>query len=479
MATIIGRRKEQAELLHFYERKQAQLVAVYGRRRVGKTFLIRETFKNQFAFYHTGLSPLELQDENLFDAQLRAFKDSLNRYGMEVEERPKDWMVAFRLLRELIEAKPSDERIVVFIDEMPWMDTPRSGFVTAFEHFWNNWGSGQDNLMLIACGSASSWIKDKLVGATGGMFDRTATDVQLEPFSLLESEQMLALNGVELSRYDLAEVYMAVGGIPYYLNQLIPGLSASEQIDRMFFGRKAKLVDEFDKLFNSTFSNSVKSKQIVLYLATRHSGYSRTEISEKIGVQGEDLTRLLRSLEAADFIQKYQPFGNTARQLQYRLIDHFCWFWLKQVDGLSRSEHYWRDNCDSSATRAWRGIAFEELCLAHIAQLKNGLGIAAVATEASAWIVPGTEEQKGGQIDLILSRKDNMVHVCEMKCYSDLYQVDSDEDMKIRHRVTLVREKVKKTASVQPTLVTTFGLKPGKYSGIFKRVVVLDDLFLS
>lgn len=479
MAIIIGRKNEQEELRRLYELNEAKLVAVYGRRRVGKTYLIRETFDNNFTFYHTGLSPKELEGENLKKAQLEAFTNSLRRYGQIIKRQPKTWIAAFELLRDLIESKPKEERQLIFIDEMPWMDTPKSGFITAFEHFWNGWASGQHQLMLIVCGSAASWIMDNMINSSGGLYDRVDVEIALSPFTLQETEQMLELRGVELSRYDMMELYMAIGGIPYYLNLLKPGLSASEQIDYLFFAKNAKLNNEYERLFNSTFAKPEMIEEVVRYLSERHGGYSRDDISRKINVQGKALTKLLDSMVASHFIQKYQPFGNTARQLQYRLIDHFCWFWLKQVDGLSRSEHYWRDNCDSSATRAWRGIAFEELCLAHIAQLKSGLGIAAVATEASAWIVPGTEEQKGGQIDLILSRKDNMVHVCEMKCYSDLYQVDSDEDMKIRHRVTLVREKVKKTASVQPTLVTTFGLKPGKYSGIFKRVVVLDDLFLS
>lgn len=479
MAIIIGRKNEQEELRRLYELNEAKLVAVYGRRRVGKTYLIRETFDNNFTFYHTGLSPKELEGENLKKAQLEAFTNSLRRYGQIIKRQPKTWIAAFELLRDLIESKPKEERQLIFIDEMPWMDTPKSGFITAFEHFWNGWASGQHQLMLIVCGSAASWIMDNMINSSGGLYDRVDVEIALSPFTLQETEQMLELRGVELSRYDMMELYMAIGGIPYYLNLLKPGLSASEQIDYLFFAKNAKLNNEYERLFNSTFAKPEMIEEVVRYLSERHGGYSRDDISRKINVQGKALTKLLDSMVASHFIQKYQPFGNTARQLQYRLIDHFCWFWLKQVDGLSRSEHYWRDNCDSSATRAWRGIAFEELCLAHIAQLKSGLGIAAVATEASAWLVPGTEEQKGGQIDLILSRKDNMVHVCEMKCYSDLYQVDSDEDMKIRHRVTLVREKVKKTASVQPTLVTTFGLKPGKYSGIFKRVVVLDDLFLS
>lgn len=477
MALIIGRKEEQKELRWLYEQNEAKFVAVYGRRRVGKTFLIRETFENDFAFYHTGLSPVELQGENLKTAQLEAFANSLRRYGLVVGRKPSTWGQAFEMLIELIMSKPKDTRQVIFIDEMPWMDTPKSGFITAFESFWNGWASAQPQIMLVACGSSSSWIMDNLINSPGGLYDRVDTEIQLQPFTLKETEQMLEMKGVEMSRYDIMEVYMAVGGIPYYLNQLKPGLSASEQIDHMFFARNAKLGNEYERLFNSTFANPEQIESIVRFLSGRHGGYSRDDISKKINVQGKQLTQLLRSMCVSNFIEKYQPFGCNARQLQYRLVDHFCWFWLKQVESKSRLEHYWRDNCTSPATRAWRGIAFEELCMTHVEQMKAALGISGVATEHSPWIVPATEEQRGGQVDLILTRKDNMVHVCEMKCYDDLYQMSQDEELKLRHRLSLVRENVKKRQSVQATLVTTFGLKQGKYSGIYTQTVLLDNLF--
>lgn len=485
MATIIGRKLEQEELRALFEREQSQLVAVYGRRRVGKTFLIRETFKNDFAFYHTGLSPVELEGKNLLEAQLQAFAISLNNYGFEAGGRPANWPEAFHMLRQHLENKSSSKRYVVFIDEMPWLDTPRSGFITAFESFWNGWGSGQDNLMLIVCGSASSWIKDNLINSPGGLYDRVSTDIQLSPFTLAESRQLLELNNISYSNYDMMEIYMAVGGIPYYLNQLLPGLSAAEQIDRLFFSRKAKLKDEFDKLFNSTFSNPDITKKIVLYLASRHSGFSRNDISQKIGVQGQELTKLLKSLEAGDFIQKYQPFGAGARELQYRLTDPFCWFWIKQVESTGKKEHYWRDNYLSASTHTWRGIAFEEVCLLHTRQIKQALGIADVSTKESSWIVrptdfaqkSGTDSHNGAQIDMIIERADNMVHLCEMKYCNDMYSVDLEEEMKMRRRIIAVQEKLKKLQSIQTTLITTFGLKTGKHSGIFTRTVTMDNFF--
>ena len=215
MAEIIGRKAEQAELLRIFNRRQAQLVAVYGRRRVGKTFLVRELLKEHFVFYHTGISPLELEGRNLLDAQLTAFASTLAYSGASVSGRPKNWTEAFQWLRNFLVEQDPQKRMVVFIDEMPWMDTPRSGFISAFEHFWNGWGAGQDNLMMIVCGSATSWIEDNLINGYGGLYDRTSAEIRLSPFTLKETEQMLLSQGVTLSRYDIAQAYMAVGGIPY------------------------------------------------------------------------------------------------------------------------------------------------------------------------------------------------------------------------------------------------------------------------
>lgn len=478
MARIIGREQEIEELLRLYYRPESQLVTVRGRRRVGKTFLIRETFRNKFAFYHTGLSPLELTGKSLLKEELKAFGISLREYGDQHRRSPADWTEAFLWLKELLKQKPEDERQVVFIDEMPWMDTPRSNFVTAFEHFWNGWASGQDNIMLIACGSASGWIQDHFIDSPGGFYGRSNTDIHLPPFTLQESEQLLEYHDIQLSRYDIAELYMAVGGIPYYLNLTTPGDSVAQTIDRLFFKKKPKLDDEFNRLFNSIFVKGEAARAIIRLLSTRRGGYSREDIIKKTGLpDGKEMSRLLRSLAAADFIELYQPLGNDKRHLQYRLIDPFCWFWLQQVEGKRREEHYWQNHQNHPELNSWRGIAFEELCLLHSYQIKCALGVGQVASTQSDWLIPGDDKTKGHQIDLVIDRADRVVNLCEMKCYNDEFAVTAEYAMTIRGRVNAIKDHISKRSSIQPTLVTTFGLKPGKNSGVFTRTITLDDLF--
>lgn len=478
MSSIVGREKETEELLRLYHRQQSQLVAVYGRRRVGKTYLIRETFKGKFAFYHTGVSPVELEGKNLLSTQLAAFNSSLLRYGAHTEEAPVSWMEAFDRLSALLESKPKEERLVVFIDEMPWMDTMRSGFITAFEHFWNGWGAGQDNLMLIVCGSATSWIQDNLVNSYGGLYDRVNAEIQLAPFTLRETEQLLQMQGVALSRYDIAQLYMAVGGIPMYLSYVQPGLSLAQIIDQLFFADKAKLKNEFNRLFSSLFKNPERCMSVIRTLSKRHAGYSREEIAQLTGIAlGKELTNTLKALEVSDFIEYYKPFENDKRHQQYRLTDPFCKFYLGQVEGKNRGANYWRDNENLPALATWRGLAFEDVCLRHIEQLKKAMDVSGVSSSNSAWTMQGMEQQKGMQIDLVIDRKDRVVNLCEMKFVNTEFEVKADYEQTLRSRLNWMVEHLGARRNVQLVLVTTYGLKYGIHSGIFQKVITLDRLF--
>lgn len=478
MSNIIGRKQQIEELTTLFHKKQSQFVAVYGRRRVGKTFLVRELFKEHFAFYHTGVSPLELEDTKLLETQLEAFHSTLIRYGAAHSSRPKNWMEAFDRLTNLLENHDKEKRMVVFIDEMPWMDTPRSGFVTAFEHFWNGWGAGQDNLMLIVCGSATSWIQDNLINSYGGLYERVNAEIQLSPFTLHEAEELLKSQEVTLTRYDILQLYMAVGGIPMYLSYVQPGLSLAQIIDSLYFDHKAKLKDEFERVFNSLFRSPEPYKSIIRLLAMRQSGYSRDEISEKTGiVTGKSLSQTLHALEASDFIERYKPFENNKRNFQYRLVDPFCLFYLDQVEGRARSEHFWRDNENYPALNTWRGRAFENACLSHVEQVKTALGVSGVSSENAAWTMRGMDGQKGMQIDLIISRSDRVINLCEMKFVNTDFEVKSDYEKKLRERLQWMIDHVSRTHNVQMTLVTTYGLKYGIHSGIFQKTVTLDSLF--
>lgn len=481
MSTIIGREKEIAELKSLYSSGKPEFVAIYGRRRVGKTFLVDETLKGKIVFRHAGLSPVdELNQKNSLRYQLKHFYFSLQLHGMKKNKCPTSWMEAFFMLARLLESKDDDKsRQVVFLDELPWMDTPRSGFMTAFEGFWNTWGCHRANLMLIVCGSANSWMLNNLVNNHGGLYGRTTYEIKLHPFNLAECEKFYKAQSLRMSRYDIVQSYMILGGIPYYLGYLKKGLSLAQNIDQLFFAEDAKMRNEYDRLFDSIFANPVQMKRIVQFLGTRHSGYTRQEIIKETDLDDNSAsTKMLQALIASDFIHAYIPFGKGKREIHYKLIDPFCLFFMKFVQGHADIDAgFWTHNVTSQKISSWRGVAFEEVCFSHIQQIKRALGIQGIASSESGWSVTGNDKQDGAQIDLIIDRKDNVLNMCEMKFYNEKYTVNKVEYLKLIHRQNILSENLPKKYVVHPVLVTTEGLKYNEYSGIFQSVVVIDDLF--
>ena len=481
---MIGRKAEQEELLRRYRKNKAEFIAVYGRRRVGKTTLIAETFHGQFAFHHAGLSPIEKEQEEKPQAQtysevkrqLKHFYHALISFGLHDAAEPSSWLDAFYLLEELLKEKDDGSRQVVFLDELPWLDTPRSGFVTALEGFWNSWGCLRKNLMLIVCGSASSWMMDKLINNHGGLYNRVTCEIRLAPFSLYECRQFLLDNGMNLTPYDLAECYMILGGIPFYLDALDERLSLAQNIDRLFFDQNAIFRDEFDRLFNSIFVNPEMMKRIVTLLNRRRGGYTRKEISKLTGLSGKTLTSCMKALVSSDFVQYYVPFLEGKREAKYRLIDPFCQFFLRFVeDQQKEDEHFWVNHQASQSITTWRGLAFENVCFFHIPQIKRALGIAGVRSTHSAWIL--RDETESAQIDLLIERDDRVINACEIKFYSDEFVVDKTYYRKLLSRQGMLVERISPKVSVHQTLISTYGLKRNEYSGIFTQVITLDDLF--
>jgi len=477
---MIGRKQEIKQLNDIYNSGKAEFVAVYGRRRVGKTYLVDEALKGKITFRHAGLSPVETASgsKSPLKSQLEAFYYSLLMQGMKKSHCPKDWLEAFFMLEMHLQDIDDGTRMVVFLDELPWMDTSKSGFITAFEGFWNSWGCHRHNLMVLVCGSANSWIMDKLINNHGGLYGRVTREIKLEPFSLAECEACLLERNIQFSRYDIVHAYMILGGIPYYLNYMERGLSLAQNVDKLFFSKNAVLRIEYDRLFASVFKSPDNVKKIVELLATKGTGYTRKEIAEKTGVSnGSALTEILSSLIVSDFIINYIPFGEGKRDEKYKLIDPFCLFYLKFVkDNELLNESFWSDNATTQAIITWRGFAFENVCFNHIGSIKRALGISGVATKQSVWS-KCNEKAEGMQIDLLIERNDNIINMCEIKFYSDKFMVDKAYDLTLRKRRTTLQEFIPKKCAIHSTLITTFGLKENEYMWDFDNVITLEDLF--
>ncbi len=473
---MVGRKKEIKELQNLYESRQAELVAVYGRRRVGKTFLINQCFADKFAFKHAGLAPDEENNcgTSQLQRQLNHFYMSLLSYGLQETARPKDWFEAFFLLEKFIKQKNDGSRLVVFIDELPWLDSKGSFFIQAFEGFWNSFGCAQNNLLMIVCGSATSWMEHHLINNHGGLYGRVTYEIKLSPFTLFECEEFLEEKGVGFSRYDIACAYMALGGIPYYLNYISREYSLAQNMDNLLFKKGAKLGLEFDRLFHSVFTYGEKAKEIVNLLYTNSVGFTRKEIATKTGIDGGGtLTNYLNGLIASDFVLKYVPFGYSKKEPYYKLIDPFCLFYLNFASHQGENEDYFSQNYGGHKLNSWLGRAFENLCFNHVPQIKHALGISGVNTSYSAFY----SKEHGMQIDMVLSRKDNVINLCEMKFYSTPFHVDKECFFIINHRNEAIRTMVGKKTSVRNTIVCSYGLDKSDYWGVFTDVITLDDLF--
>lgn len=471
---IIGRKREIEELERLYNSQSPEFVAVYGRRRVGKTFLINETFGERITFRHTGLSGDETEDgQGRMHAQLKHFYNSLLFQGMKPGHIPHDWLEAFFMLTQFLISRDTEERQVVFLDELPWLDTPRSGFITALEGFWNNWGCTRKNLLLIVCGSANSWIINRLINNHGGLYNRVTYEIKLMPFTLSECREFFISRGVMLSDYDITQAYMIMGGIPYYLGYFNRGESLAENIDRICFSRNAKLGGEFMRLFSSVFDNPDLIIDIVRILNGRSMGYERKEITAKLGrIDNGGFSKIFTELEENDFVLRYVPFGIKKTQVYYKLIDPFCIFYLRFMENRKAlDEDFWMMNVTAPALSTWRGYAFENVCFNHIPQIKNALGISGVQTECSEWLGDGT------QIDLLIERKDNVVNMCEIKFYGTEFSVDKNYYGTLNERQVMLSKHLKKRTVIHNTLITTFGLKYNTYSGVFTKTLTLDDLF--
>ncbi|MBR0341434.1 MAG: ATP-binding protein, partial [Oscillospiraceae bacterium] len=400
--------------------------------------------------------------------------------GVGLNKAPASWLEAFYMLEQfLMEKEAENERLLIFLDEIQWMDTPKAGFVTGLEAFWNNWACYRHNVMLIVCGSSTSWVLDKLINNHGGLYGRLTYEIELQPFSLGECERFFLSKGFSLSRYDITQAYMAVGGIPYYLNFFEKTLSVHQNIQAIFFDKGAPLKNEFDRLFSSLFTNPETMKAIIVALNSKNRGLTRNELLNITGITDSgQLSKQLKALESGAFIFKYYSFGNGKREGFYKISDPFCIFCLRFVeDSSSRKKNEWINAAGTQSVISWNGLAFENICFNHIKQIKYALGISGVSTNESLWSKKGSEDSEGAQIDLIIERKDNVINMCEIKFYNDEFVADKECHFSLVRREKLLREIIPKRASIHNTLITTFGLKKMEYFSDFISTVTLDDLF--
>ena len=479
---IIGRQKEKAILELASKSPEPEFVAVYGRRRVGKTHLVREFYGDAICFEIIGKHGVTLRE------QLDNFAQALGKaIAMGIQpQRPSSWSEAFRQLEQFMESSQKEQsgKRVVFLDELPWLNTPRSRFLSSLEHFWNSWGSRQIDFILVICGSAASWMLQNIVRAKGGLHNRLTRQIRLLPFTLRESEVLLKSRGVDLTPLQIVELYMAMGGIPHYLKQTEPGLSAAQIIDKVCFSSQGLLREEFNKLYVSLFDESERHEKIIEILAKKRQGLSRGEILQSIRLgTGGSASRRLEELEESGFILSRIPFGKKTNDMLYRLSDEYSLFyldWIKKLGKRSPGDGYWLSQQNSPHRRAWAGYAFESLCLKHAQRLKAALGITGVETTEAPWRYQSTEKSPipGAQIDLLIDRRDNTINVCEMKFSESEFTIDKQYAGDLRRKLQVFRQVTGTRKNVFLTMVTTFGVTNNAYAKeLVANSLTLEDLF--
>ena len=470
---LVARKHERQTLRSTLDDEYSQFVAVYGRRRVGKTFLVRESFDYSFTFQHAGLANAPLKD------QLFAFTASLKDAGLLNFDQPKNWLQAFELLKDLIRQSPSPKK-VIFIDELSWMDTPKSNLMVALESFWNGWASARKDIVLIVCASATSWMIEKVVHNKGGLYNRLTKQIALRPFTLAECEEYVRANGLAMSRDHILQTYMVLGGIPFYWGFLRKELGPTQNIDALFFEEGAPLADEFGYLYASLFKNPEGYVKIVEALATKKCGMSRSEIVAATGTESSGkLSRQLDELESCGFIRSYRSFGHKSRDIVYQLIDNFTLFYYQFMVRKPTDRAFWTNRLNSPARNAWSGLAFERVCLQHADQIKRALGISGMQTDVQAWSCKADPDRgvSGSQIDLIVVRKDQVINICEMKYATLPYSITKQIDQSLKEKLNDFAVVTKTRSALHLAMVTPFGLNPNAYSGNVQSTVTADDLF--
>ena len=471
---IIGREKEQRELLSLLEKEESQFCAVYGRRRVGKTYLIRETFNYQFCFQHTGVAKGTLRQ------QLTAFRNSLMAAGMMCAI-PKTWIEAFELLKQLINNAPTGKKIL-FIDELPWMDTPKANLIGALENFWNGWATArrEKDIVLIVCGSATSWISKKLLKDKGGLRGRLTNRIKLIPFTLRECELFAKGTNLALARKDVLELYMILGGIPYYWSFLKKGLSVAQNVDQLFFTETAQLRDEFEALYSILFKRPENYLKVIECLSIgRKSGMTREEILSNSNLSdGGTFSIILEELEECGFIRRYISADATQTNALYQLIDNYTLFYYLCIKKNAFSdEGYWSNTFTSASHNAWKGNAFERVCLQHIPQIKAALGISGIQTNVCSWFTRGTANRRGAQIDLVMQRADGVTDIFEMKHSIDAFTIDKDYAKDLQNKLAAYQELSKDNRTLHLVMITTNGVVHNSNYNMIQKEITMDDLF--
>lgn len=477
---IIGREKEKKLLKEAFDSEKAEFIALYGRRRVGKTYLIKnlfESLKCRFV-YVSGMK------NGSYSQQLQNFVEGLRKAFIPGLEVPQNWREAFEIFTNLVDKIETKNRVVIFLDELPWLATRKSQLLEALDYYWNRYWSHEPRIKLIVCGSAASWILNKIIYNRGGLYNRVTCQIRLEPFSLKETKAFQRANHINLNNRQIIEIYMATGGIAYYLSKLKKDLSAAQNIDELAFNKQGVLYQDFDILFLSIFENADLYADLIRIIAKSRYGISQTALlkQSKMLSSGGTAKQKLTDLEEAGFITSFLSYGHKKKGIYYRCIDEYVYFYLKWIEPFKKSatkfsKASWTALRTIPSWKSWSGYAFETICMKHIEQIRNALNLDALSF-AAAWRHEGKNEEDGAQIDLLFNRSDDAITICEIKYTEEPFKIDKEYFSQLRRKIEIYKKVTNTKKQIFLAFVTSSGLKPTVYSQEeVSAVVTLEDLF--
>lgn len=460
------------EILHI---KKSSFVAVTGRRRIGKTYIIDEVYKDHICLRVTGI-----QNGSQL-VQITNFIQKLAEYSsFPIVSIPKNWQEAFMLLKAYLKTLPKGKKQVIFFDELPWISTNRSGFNQILAHLWNDYISKEKHFILVICGSATSWISQKILNDRGGFHNRVSLHLSLKPFTLNETRLFLESKNIQLTESSISELYMTMGGIPYYLDNIQKGESPSQSIARMCFSTTGILRHEYVNLYRSLFDNATLHEAVVKALAKTQSGLTRVDIIKQSKIDaGGPFTRCMEDLLVSGFVIENIPFGKKKQGSIYKLADEYSVFYHKFIEpNKNMHENEWQKVSASQQYKIWQGLAFETLCQKHLPELKAILGISGVKTTQANFRHKGDKSNEDFQIDIVIDRMDQVINLCECKYYGSEYTISNEYANKLLRRKTLFIEETKTKKSVFNTLISNTDVMDNEYKlQAIDSIIYLHDIF--
>ena len=480
---FVARKEELLTLKTEFSKKESSFIAIYGRRRIGKTELINHFLSQQdgVLFSVTGAYDVGLK------AHLANFSNKLALVFGCTEEKFTSWDKAFWALQnELRNSQlPEGGKISIFIDELPWLaEMKDNGFKGALSLFWNDFASKRDDIFLVVCGSATAWIIRHIIDDYGSLSNRITTQIHLDVFTLSESKIFLEQQGHKgLSHKTVVDYYMVLGGVAHYLTLLNKDLSFVQNINRLFFAKNGILRTEYNRLFRSLFKNHQVHEKIVDSLSIGWSGQSLAELGKRKGLtKGAALSNALKELEASNLLVKRYRYGQKKRDVLYSIRDPFIYFynkWIKSVSQLDfiSNPNYFLAVYKSQSYKSWCGFAFENIAHQHILAIKKALGIAGVITKNHYWRANNTVS-KGAQIDILLERADDVINIIECKYHNTPFTINKRYAAELENKETIFIENTGFNGSVQIVMLSSAGLKENAYSqSILSRSLDLGIFF--